>query len=683
MTRHLHPLMDKPGQPLRNLLVVLLLVAFALRVYNLDKAPPGLFTDEAARGYDAFSIAHTGADMFGHYLPLFARGFDDYTPALYTYLTVPFVWLLDLSRFSTRLASVWIGVLTVAVAYQIIRRVFGLTAGLVGAALIGVSPWYVLLSRIGAEWNLLALGPMLTIALACRGLTRPRWLAAAGLAGGVSLYGYAPVKAFLPLLLLGFVVFYWPELRRQKQAAMVAALLLALLALPVYLFSFTPQGLTRFQEVASIYNLDSGVAVALFIKNYLAYFSPNFLFITDPSQPNVFFIQRLKQVGLLYWFELPLIVLGLVNLFRRGGRNRYFWLYWLLIAPLGINLHIHSPKPALWLTSTPTLHGLAGAGLSLLLTFWERGWGQPDRFKLKLQRGLLTVAAVGLAVLAAVNISAMVDDLFTEFPVYSAPVADWGYGTEQGIKDLVNLQPAFDDANLDTFGAISGIYLAFFSRYPPRQRQIEVATRGENAWQRVGPITIGAIETRSLAPGCHLTLTRIEKLARISAPGVTLATYPLPNGQPGPLVLGAIASPQAAWQPVEAVFGERILLHSYALASPKIKPGRAICLLLKWQSAGQLPADYTVFTHLLGPDKPSTGGPLWAQHDGPPADGRRPTSGWQPGELVADMHVLLIPDDAPPGRYQLVVGLYNAATGQRLPAQNGADAVTLTKFEIR
>ena len=180
------------------ILGLILLVAFGLRVYNLDVVPNGLFTDEAARGYDAYSLSLTGADMFGVRWPLFPRSLNDYTPALYTYLTLPFVFLLDLSHFSTRIASVWIGVFTVAVAYQAIRRPFGPVAATAGAALVAISPWYVLLNRIGTEWSLLGLGPMLTIVLAYRGLRRPGWLIGAGAVAGISLYGYAPVKAFLP-----------------------------------------------------------------------------------------------------------------------------------------------------------------------------------------------------------------------------------------------------------------------------------------------------------------------------------------------------------------------------------------------------------------------------------------------------------------------------------------------------
>ena len=82
---------------------------------------------------------------------------------------------------------------------------------------------------------------------------------------------------------------------------------------------------------------------------------------------------------------------------------------------------------------------------------------------------------------------------------------------------------------------------------------------------------------------------------------------------------------------------------------------------LLWRSLEPMDVDYTVFVHLV--DEVER---VWAQHDGQPAGGSHPTSSWQPGEEIADNHGLALPSDIPPGEYQIAVGLYDAATGQRL-----------------
>lgn len=188
------------------LMGAILLLAVYLRIYRLDTIPNGLQSNKAMRGYDAYAILKTGADSFGNF-PLFLRGFDDYTPALYSFMCIPFIYAFGLSAFSTRLAAALSGVIVVALTYPIARRPFGQTAALTAAFLVAISPWHILPSRTGTEWILLSLGPLLTINLAYRGLKRPYALVGAGAVAGISLYGYAPTKMFLPILITGFAIF--------------------------------------------------------------------------------------------------------------------------------------------------------------------------------------------------------------------------------------------------------------------------------------------------------------------------------------------------------------------------------------------------------------------------------------------------------------------------------------------
>jgi hypothetical protein len=71
---------------------------------------------------------------------------------------------------------------------------------------------------------------------------------------------------------------------------------------------------------------------------------------------------------------------------------------------------------------------------------------------------------------------------------------------------------------------------------------------------------------------------------------------------------------------------------------------------------------YTVFTHLIDEDNR-----IWGQQDNPPQEGGHPTTRWVKGEVVTDRYNIPIKPDAPPGEYVIEIGLYNAATGERLP----------------
>ena len=94
---------------------------------------------------------------------------------------------------------------------------------------------------------------------------------------------------------------------------------------------------------------------------------------------------------------------------------------------------------------------------------------------------------------------------------------------------------------------------------------------------------------------------------------------------------------------------------------------------------GPLASDYTVFVHLVGAGGDDA---ALAQGDGPPLDGRWPTSLWPPGLTLDDNHTVPLPENLAAGTYQLLVGLYDPATGERLRLPDGRDAVRLDGVEI-
>lgn len=122
--------------------------------------------------------------------------------------------------------------------------------------------------------------------------------------------------------------------------------------------------------------------------------------------------------------------------------------------------------------------------------------------------------------------------------------------------------------------------------------------------------------------------------------------------------------PPAIGRPLQATLGDRVGLAGYDLAQSAVKPGGNVEMTLYWHPQGRLDKSLKVFTHIVGPD-----GKIVGQADGIPASGSRPTTGWQPGEYIADRYVIPLDRNAAPGRYQIEVGLYDAATGERAPVK--------------
>lgn len=104
---------------------------------------------------------------------------------------------------------------------------------------------------------------------------------------------------------------------------------------------------------------------------------------------------------------------------------------------------------------------------------------------------------------------------------------------------------------------------------------------------------------------------------------------------------------------------------------------------LCWASEVTPHRSLQVFAHFVGQGLE----PL-AQADGPPQQGVHPTSEWRAGELVLDWRTMTLPEDLPPGRYRLLVGLYRLEQGERLPVLDAqghstpADAIPLGTVEV-
>lgn len=114
-----------------------------------------------------------------------------------------------------------------------------------------------------------------------------------------------------------------------------------------------------------------------------------------------------------------------------------------------------------------------------------------------------------------------------------------------------------------------------------------------------------------------------------------------------------------------------VQLVGYELPQQVWQPGQRYDFTLQWAAAEPLTADYQVFVHLRAAD----GSQSIAQADGPPLGGWYPTSWWPVGEVVVDRRSFALPADVAPGRYTLVVGLYDLASGRRVGNEHALGAI--------
>ncbi len=127
-------------------------------------------------------------------------------------------------------------------------------------------------------------------------------------------------------------------------------------------------------------------------------------------------------------------------------------------------------------------------------------------------------------------------------------------------------------------------------------------------------------------------------------------------------------SPAEAAATVEGVnltYGESARLLGVALARPSVSPGEWLSVSACWEAIAHTDQDYTVFLHMVGRDDDRV-----AERYTYPGLGRFPTSLWPVGEAFCDVYRVRVEKWTPvPELYDLVIGLYDASTGERLVAR--------------
>lgn len=111
---------------------------------------------------------------------------------------------------------------------------------------------------------------------------------------------------------------------------------------------------------------------------------------------------------------------------------------------------------------------------------------------------------------------------------------------------------------------------------------------------------------------------------------------------------------------------------------------REVSVMLYWRALVDALPDDVVLLHIVNQ---ATGEVVLAA-DTQPVYGAYPFPQWQRGEVVTDPHWVTLPEDLPPGVYQVRVGAYDRQSGQRRaiadPRNDAAgDSLMLQAFEVR
>lgn len=486
------------------LFALIVFFGFLIRVNRVDQIPVSPDWDEVALGYNAYSILQTGRDEYGVKFPVVLQSFDDYKPALYTYLIIPFLPIFDLSVFAVRMPAVIFGTISIVVVFFIMRELFpkGISFSKFSASrdllslavmfLLCISPWHIQFSRIAFEAQIGLSFNLLFILFFLKGLKKFAFLIPCVVFAGLSIYVYQSEKVYIPLLAVLLLISFYKEVIKIPKKWIIGSLIVGFVFISPMLFYIitNPNSLNRAKGVSVFSdttrlleknkvkqqkNIESNnylgqvldnrriEYVKAFTSGYLSHFEPNWLFYRGDAlrhQP--------PYMGLLYLFELPIILIGLYVLIFSSipRRIKVFILGYIIIAPIPASVTFDVPHAVRSISLLPAPQILSGIGLLFFVS-------EVLRLRFIFRFVILSV----FAGLILINITYYFMQYYFQMNYYYSKA--WQYGWKEAVEYTENESKKFDQVVVTNVSPLDQSYMffLFYTKYDPKKYLSEGGTK--------------------------------------------------------------------------------------------------------------------------------------------------------------------------------------------------------------
>lgn len=635
----------------RSLFLVLLLslVAFALRVFQLDKQ--SFWYDEA------FSVYLSRFDLG----TITARTAADIQPPLYYYLLNFWMLLTGSSEFAVRFLSLFFGVVTIPLLYVTARRLFNPTTGVFAAFIAALSALYLWYSQEARMYTLITFLGLLSSYALLRALSEKgrKWWIVFALANIAAVYTH-----YFAFTLIAFQFLYALYIvLRERRSAIVAALI-SFLAIFVAFLPWVPFMLNRLGEDASYFRGDLKLDEA--VRHIFINFS------TGESA-----LEEIGQYIAVLW--LAVVLVGLVAYIiassrqKAGGRRQttasgiLFAILYLII-PLALLLFLFSRNPKFnaryLMLASPGLYVVLAAGLASLWLMMR-------------SRNVLARVASG-AVFIVLALSLFGTSVYADSNAYFDPAftkADF-----RGVANYISQNAQPDEAIILT----SGHLFPAFDYYYHDAKLPELRIPDEPTLNTEDVVNYGAADAlnRGLAgkKGAWLVLWQDDVADPNGFVPMLLSSRGTEQSQPAsfwqvklrhwtfPDGFTALPAAPEIKNPKEANYQNTFKLLGWDQPNP-IPADQGASLRLYWQDLAATPDDYNVALRIVDEN-----GTFWGKLDRRPAGYNYPTMRWKPGEVLFGDYVADLLPGTPAGDYFMNVTLFTQQnqTGLDVLAPSGA-----------
>lgn len=462
-------------------LVVILFLSGILRIWDLGGVPPHLRNDEAALGYNAYSILQTGRDENGQILPIFFESFGDWKPGLYVYLDIPFVALLGLNELAVRLPSAIFGVIAVLVLYLVVLELFGNSKlALFASLLLAISPWHLAFSRGAWEANISLTLVLFGIYFFLTALRREPWyLFISTMLFGATLFTYHSAKLATPIIAIVLLLVFRKKVFQQPLLLLATCLSLILLISIPTVFAFFDGKFARLQSLNTLSYpitgyvqtvLDEGgetrdslfyyishnellVTSRSVLWNWSNHFSGEVLFFEGDTNPQ----HSAPNAGAFLLLDSVFVIAGFIKLVRLGIRSQtlFLWL-WLLLSPLPSALTTDGVNFVRSLNMFVPLVIIMALGVVFLLD------------QVRQRAGKASVVLAVFIILYFANYFYYLDQYWIHGPKKNVA---WQYGYKDIIRLISPIKEEYGKIIVPQGLDQPYIFFLFYQKYPPEKYQ--------------------------------------------------------------------------------------------------------------------------------------------------------------------------------------------------------------------
>ncbi|HTP10641.1 MAG TPA: glycosyltransferase family 39 protein [Anaerolineae bacterium] len=676
---------DRPNFGRRlAVVVVLLLIAFGMRTYQINDVPPGLMHSELLQLHAADQVAHGEWHMF--YNPGY-RNEPMYAPVLSASQAI-----FGPNAIGRRLPAIFAGMLGLCLVYVFALRTMGWRIALIALGASAVVWWSIVMQRFILRQVFVL--PLYALCLYAfwRGyeeVTRAgragwRYFIIGGVALGAAQYDHTiPRGLFLVFVVFGLylLLFHRSIFKRLWRGILLLVIVAELLAAPLLIYAALHPEENNLPQV-DLFQDNGAARFVSRLPDTIGRVVGQFFWAgegQDAMEYDIPYRPIFEPIGAAF------LALGLLVAVWRWRRPVYAYLLmaWAAVLASAVLFNAEILFSRL-LAAQATTYIFLGLGIEIVIIGLSR---------ILNQRARLVVVTAGLISLFVVYLVVTARDMFVTWPSLNG--AKWGYNTD--MRDLGRYLAAQTQVPL-----ISGCTVMNNPEYH------------ETVSQLAAPFLIQRPDVRIAWHDCRYSMV-------IPAGGQYLYAYP--TLQPLSSFLGrAVKTPwleSAYFQPVEGLnavrrvdvrsvladklaewrnltvawppeapisvttqlpvdFNHSLELIGYALKSPAVKPGDNLRVETDWRVTGPVPDDLILFTHVY-----RTPNEVMAQQDRLDVVG----SSLRAGDVFVQEHEFItIPPDTPAGSYWVGIGAYHKDTGERWPIfvgdQHVADRIFLTQVQV-